>query len=102
MHLKLNKFSLGMFVGPCPHRDRNYCIGSNFWKFYLIKISFTLHELVSLVKVLLLLIIIVPFSIFFCIQILWSYSKSRSLLSTCLLRISEDTLKIIWLVRVHN
>jgi len=51
MHLKLNKFSLGMFVGPCPHRDSNYPIGSNFWKFYLIKISFTLHEPVSLVKV---------------------------------------------------
>jgi hypothetical protein len=50
MYLKLNKFSLGMFVGPCPHRDRDYGIGSNFWKFYLIKIGFTLHQLVSLVK----------------------------------------------------
>ncbi len=49
--LELNKFSLGMFVGPCPHRDRNYHIESNFWKFYLIKIGFTLHEPVSLVKV---------------------------------------------------
>jgi hypothetical protein len=41
------------FVGPCPHRDRDrdYRIGSNFWKFYLIKISFTLDEPVSLVKV---------------------------------------------------
>jgi len=39
------------FVGPCSHRDRDYCIGSNFWKFYLIRTSFTLGELVSLVKV---------------------------------------------------
>jgi hypothetical protein len=22
-------------VGPCPHRDRDYCIESNFWRFYL-------------------------------------------------------------------
>jgi hypothetical protein len=28
------------FVGPCP--DRYYGIGSNFWKFYLVKTSFTL------------------------------------------------------------
>jgi hypothetical protein len=28
-----------------------HCIGSNFWKFYLIKTGFTLCELVSLVKV---------------------------------------------------
>jgi hypothetical protein len=39
------------FVGPCPHRDRDYCIGSNFWKFHLIRTNFTLGELVSLVKV---------------------------------------------------
>jgi len=31
--------------------DRGYSIGSNFWKFYLIKTSFTLGEPVSLVKV---------------------------------------------------
>jgi hypothetical protein len=31
------------------HRD--YCIGSNFWKFHLIRTGFTLGELVSLVKV---------------------------------------------------
>ncbi len=38
--------------GPCPHRDRDYHhIGSNFWKFYLIRTSFTLGEPVSLVKV---------------------------------------------------
>ncbi len=36
--------------GPCPHRDRDYQIGSNFWKFYLIRIDFTLSKLVSLVK----------------------------------------------------
>ncbi len=41
-----------MFIGPCPQRDRDYMAwGSNFWKFYLIKISFTLGEPVSLVKV---------------------------------------------------
>ncbi len=39
------------FVGPCPFRDREYHIGSKFWKFYLVRISFTLHELISLVKV---------------------------------------------------
>ncbi len=37
-------------VGPYPHRDRDYCIWSNFWKFYLIRTSFTLGESVSLVK----------------------------------------------------
>jgi hypothetical protein len=38
------------FVGPCPHRDKDYHrIGSNFWKFYLIRTSFTLNEMVSLV-----------------------------------------------------
>jgi hypothetical protein len=35
------------FVGPCPYRD----IGSNFWKFYLVRTNLTLDELVSLVKV---------------------------------------------------
>ncbi len=39
------------FVGPCPHMDRDHCIGSNFWKFYPIRMGFTLSELVSLVKV---------------------------------------------------
>ncbi len=39
------------FVGPCPHRDKDYHIQSNFWKFYLIRTSFTLGELVPLVKV---------------------------------------------------
>ncbi len=33
------------------HKDRDYHIGSNFWKFYLIRIGFTLGDLVSLVKV---------------------------------------------------
>jgi hypothetical protein len=42
---------LFVFVGPCPQRNRDYCIGSNFWKFYLIRTSFTLGALVSLVKV---------------------------------------------------
>jgi hypothetical protein len=40
------------FVGPCfTHRDSDYRIGSNFWKFYLTRTSFTLREPVSLVKV---------------------------------------------------
>jgi len=39
------------FFGPCPHRNRDYRIGSNFWKFYLNRTSFALGELVSLVKV---------------------------------------------------
>ncbi len=39
------------FFGPCLHRDRNYSIGSNFWKFYLNRTGFTLGEPVSLVKV---------------------------------------------------
>ncbi len=39
-----------IFVGPCPHRDKNYRIGSNFWKFYLIRSRFTLGEPVSLMK----------------------------------------------------
>jgi hypothetical protein len=30
--------------------DRDYCIRSNFWKFYLIKIAFTLDEIIFLVK----------------------------------------------------
>jgi len=34
-----------------PHRDRDYRIGSNFWKFYLIRTGFILGEPVSLVKV---------------------------------------------------
>jgi hypothetical protein len=42
--------NLFCFVGPCPHRDGDYRIGSNFWKFYFIRTSFTLDELVSLVK----------------------------------------------------
>jgi hypothetical protein len=41
----------GFVIGPCPHRDRDYCIGSNFGTFYLIRTVFTLGELVSLVKV---------------------------------------------------
>jgi hypothetical protein len=41
-----------IFVRPCPHRDTDYGIGSNFWKFYLIKTGSTLSvEPVSLVKV---------------------------------------------------
>jgi hypothetical protein len=46
----LHYVSIDGFVGQCP-RDRDYCIGSNFWKFYIIRTSFTLGEPVSLVKV---------------------------------------------------
>jgi len=38
-------------MGPAPHKERHYCIGSNFWKFYLIRTGFTLCEPVSFVKV---------------------------------------------------
>jgi hypothetical protein len=42
-----------VIFGPWPHKDKDkdYRIGSNFWKFYLIKTNFTLGELISLVKV---------------------------------------------------
>ncbi len=40
----------GAFVGCCLHRDRDDRIGSNFWKFYLIRTSFILGEQVSVVK----------------------------------------------------
>jgi len=39
------------FGVPCPHRNSDYGIRSNFWNFYLIRTSFTLSEPVSLVKV---------------------------------------------------
>ncbi len=45
------KSAVRKLVGPCPHRDRDYHIQSNFWKFYLIRTSFTLGELVSFMKV---------------------------------------------------
>jgi hypothetical protein len=41
----------GFVIGPCPQRDRDYCIGSKFGKLYLIRTDFTLGEPVSLVKV---------------------------------------------------
>jgi hypothetical protein len=37
--------------GPAPTGTRDYRIGSNFWKSYLIRTGFTLGELVSLTKV---------------------------------------------------
>jgi hypothetical protein len=40
---------LPLLLDPAPHRDY-YCIGSNFWKFYLIRTGFTLGEAISLVK----------------------------------------------------
>jgi len=47
--IAMSTYSLGIIslnlLGP-----RDYCIGSYFWKFYLIRTSFTLGELVSLVK----------------------------------------------------
>jgi hypothetical protein len=44
-------FLVCLFVGSCSRRDRDYCIQSNFWKFYLIRTDFTVGEPVSLVKV---------------------------------------------------
>jgi len=41
----------GSLFSPARTRDRDYHIGSNFWKFYFNRISFTLREPVSLVKV---------------------------------------------------
>ncbi len=38
------------FVGHFPHRDKDYSIEYNIWKFYLTRIGFTLAEVVSLVK----------------------------------------------------
>ncbi len=49
--LPLNTLPFQFIVGPAPHRERDYCIGSNFWKFYLIKTGFTFGEPISLVKV---------------------------------------------------
>jgi hypothetical protein len=50
--------SNSLIAGPYPIQNRlcwalprDYCIRSNFWKFYLIKHDFKLGELVSLVKV---------------------------------------------------
>jgi hypothetical protein len=42
-------YSLVSCCWALPHRDRDYCIGSKFWKFYLIRTSFILGEPVSLV-----------------------------------------------------
>jgi hypothetical protein len=40
-----------VFCWALLNRDRDYGIGSNFWKFNLIRICYTLGESVSLVKV---------------------------------------------------
>jgi len=39
-------FQVVGFIEPYPHRDKDYYIQSNFWKFYFIKTTFTLGELV--------------------------------------------------------
>jgi hypothetical protein len=39
------------WLGPVPVGDKDYRIGSNFWKFYPIRIDFTWGEPASLVKV---------------------------------------------------
>jgi hypothetical protein len=44
-------FFWSLFCWALPPQDRDYRIESNFWKFYLIRTSFTLDEPVSLVKV---------------------------------------------------
>ncbi len=49
--LEAQQVFFGHVCWALPHRARNYRIESNFWKFYLIKIGFKLHEPVSLVIV---------------------------------------------------
>jgi hypothetical protein len=44
-------FCFYIFLLSFLGRVRDYSIGSNFWKLYLIRTGFTLGELVSLVKV---------------------------------------------------
>jgi hypothetical protein len=44
------KYNLVEFVGPCPHKDRDYRIGSKFCNFYLMKTGFILNELVYSMK----------------------------------------------------
>jgi hypothetical protein len=44
-------FQVQISVGQFFFILLDYCIGSNFWKFYLIRTSFTLGEPVALVKV---------------------------------------------------
>jgi hypothetical protein len=44
------KYNLVEFVGPYPHRDRDYCIASKFCNFHLKKIVFTLSEPIYLMK----------------------------------------------------
>jgi hypothetical protein len=39
------------FIGPCPHRTRDYHIGSNLWKFYVVRTGFILDKQVFWVKV---------------------------------------------------
>jgi len=39
------------FIGPCPHMDRDYHIGSNLWKFYVVRTGFILDKQVFWVKV---------------------------------------------------
>jgi len=46
-----NKLKVYRFVGPALDSNRDYHIGSNFWKFYLIRTGFTLGEPVSSAKV---------------------------------------------------
>ncbi len=40
-----------LILGPAPPGTGTIAFGSNFWKFYIMRTSFTLSELVSLVKV---------------------------------------------------
>ncbi len=48
--LSLNT-TVTILSGLFPHMNKDYSIEHNFWKFYFITISFTLGEVVSLVKV---------------------------------------------------
>jgi len=49
--LKIPTVLIYNILNHAPYGGKNYSIGSNFWKFYLIKTSFTFGEPVSLVKV---------------------------------------------------
>jgi hypothetical protein len=44
--LSLNT-TMTILLGSSPHRDKDHSIEYNFWKFYLIRISFTLGEVIS-------------------------------------------------------
>jgi hypothetical protein len=84
------------FIGPCPHRDTDYRIGSNFWKFYLIRTG----ELGFLVKVFRLFRSERSFLVFrVCTQCTTSYLLAGLVCSWCLVDTSMNVLmmsKLLW------